>query len=74
MDLMARIIEQGWNDPPSHPDILGLQHRQGQADQGNLPDQHLPDGPSSVADILGKILDEVVDSMGFDRGIILLAR
>ncbi|MGE5844227.1 MAG: sigma 54-interacting transcriptional regulator, partial [Syntrophaceae bacterium] len=28
--------------------------------------------PSSVADILGKILDEVVDSMGFDRGIILL--
>lgn len=28
--------------------------------------------PSSVDNILGKILDEMVDSMGFDRGIILL--
>jgi transcriptional regulator with GAF, ATPase, and Fis domain len=28
--------------------------------------------PSSVEDILSKILDEAVDSMGFDRGIILL--
>ena len=28
--------------------------------------------PSNVEDILVKILDEVVDSMGFDRGIILL--
>jgi transcriptional regulator with GAF, ATPase, and Fis domain len=28
--------------------------------------------PSSVEDILSKILDEAVDTMGFDRGIILL--
>ncbi len=28
--------------------------------------------PSSVEDILSKILDEAVDAMGFDRGIILL--
>ena len=70
---MARIIEQGGTIPP--PPIRTSSAFSIDKDKlikGIFQISTFLTAPSSVADILGKILDEVVDSMGFDRGIILL--
>lgn len=70
---MARIIEQGGTIPP--PPVRTSSAFSIDKDKlikGIFQISTFLTAPSSVADILGKILDEVVDSMGFDRGIILL--
>ena len=70
---MARIIEQGGTIPP--PPVRTSSAFSIDKDKlikGIFRISTFLTAPSSVADILGKILDEVVDSMGFDRGIILL--
>jgi two-component system response regulator AtoC len=70
---MARIIEQGGTIPP--PPVRTSSAFSIDKDKlikGIFRISTFLTAPSSVEDILGKILDEVVDSMGFDRGIILL--
>jgi two-component system response regulator AtoC len=70
---MALIIEQGGTIPP--PPVRTSSAFSIDKDKlikGIFQISTFLTAPSSVADILGKILDEVVDSMGFDRGIILL--
>src|SRR5512136_1681553 len=70
---MARIIEQGGTIPP--PPVRTSSAFSIDKDKlikGIFQISTFLTAPSSVADILGKILDEVVNSMGFDRGIILL--
>ena len=70
---MARIIEQGGTIPP--PPVRtssAFSIDKEKLIKGIFRISTFLTAPSSVEDILGKILDEVVDSMGFDRGIILL--
>ncbi len=70
---MARIIEQGGTLPP--PPVRTSSAFSVDKDKlikGIFRISTFLTAPSSVEDILGKILDEMVDSMGFERGIILL--
>ena len=70
---MSRIIEQGGTIPaPPVRTSSAFSIDKDKLIKGIYRISTFLTAPSSVEDILGKILDEVVDSMGFDRGIILL--
>ncbi|MGE5856545.1 MAG: sigma 54-interacting transcriptional regulator [Syntrophaceae bacterium] len=69
---MSRIIEQGGYIPSPVRTSSAFSIDKDKLIKGIFQISTFLTAPSSVADILGKILDEVVDSMGFDRGIILL--
>jgi len=69
---MSRIIEQGGTIPTPVRTSSAFSIDKDKLIKGIFQISTFLTAPSSVADILGKILDEVVDSMGFDRGIILL--
>jgi two-component system, NtrC family, response regulator AtoC len=69
---MSRIIEQGGYIPSPVRTSSAFSIDKDKLIKGIFRISTFLTAPSSVEDILGKILDEVVDSMGFDRGIILL--
>ena len=69
---MSRIIEQGGTIPTPVRTSSAFSIDKDKLIKGIYRISAFLTAPSSVEDILGKILDEVVDSMGFDRGIILL--
>jgi len=69
---MSRIIEQGETIPTPVRTSSAFSTDKDKLIKGIHRISAFLTAPSSVEDILGKILDEVVDSMGFDRGIILL--
>jgi transcriptional regulator with GAF, ATPase, and Fis domain len=69
---MSRIIEQGGYIPTPVRTSSAFSIDKDKLIKGIFRISTFLTAPSSVEDILGKILDEVVDSMGFDRGIILL--
>jgi len=69
---MSRIIEQGGYIPSPVRTSSAFSIDKDKLIKGIYQISTFLTAPSSVADILGKILDEVVDSLGFDRGIILL--
>jgi len=69
---MSQIIEQGGYIPPPVRTSSSFSIDKDKLIKGIFRISTFLTAPSSVEDILGKILDEVVDSMGFDRGIILL--
>ena len=71
---MSRIIEQGGTIPTPVRTSSAFSIDKDKLIKGIYRISAFLTAPSSVEDILGKILDEVVDSMGFDRGIILLLR
>ena len=69
---MSRIIEQGGTIPTPVRTSSAFSIDKDKLIKGIYRISTFLTAPSNVEDILGKILDEVVDSMGFDRGIILL--
>jgi len=70
---MSRIIEQGGTlPPPPGRTSSAFSIDKDKLIKGIYRISTFLTAPSNVEGILGKILDEVVDSMGFDRGIILL--
>jgi transcriptional regulator with GAF, ATPase, and Fis domain len=69
---MSRIIEQGGTIPTPIRTSSAFSIDKDKLIKGIYRISTFLTAPSSIEDILGKILDEVVDSMGFDRGIILL--
>ena len=69
---MSRIIEQGGTIPSPVRTSSAFSIDKDKLIKGIYRISTFLTAPSNVEDILGKILDEVVDSMGFDRGIILL--
>ena len=70
---MSRIIEQGGTIPaPPVRTSSAFSIDKDKLIGGIYRISTFLTAPSNVEDILVKILDEVVDSMGFDRGIILL--
>jgi len=69
---MSRIIEQGGTIPTPVRTSSAFSIDKDKLIKGIYRISTFLTAPSNVEGILGKILDEVVDSMGFDRGIILL--
>ncbi len=69
---MSRIIEQGGTIPGPVRTSSAFSIDKDKLIKGIYRISTFLTAPSNVEGILGKILDEVVDSMGFDRGIILL--